>query len=295
LTLRNLEIFVAVCDVMNMTTAADKLFISQSAISQTISELERHYGVRLFERLSRKLYLTDAGEKLYGYAQHILGMNTDLELAMKTLGEAGSVRLGASVTIATYVLPSLITTFKRSSPALTFTVSGDNTEEIEKKLLADKVDLGLVEGELTAPSLVSTFFSDDDLTLICGTAHRFAALSAVEPRELAGEAFIVREPGSGTRRTFEDVMATHQLPWSALWECNSTDTIKEAVRAGLGIAVLPKIAVQRELRSKTLHALPIKGMDFHRTFKIAYHKNKYLTPALTEFIRFCTDAGSASN
>ena len=108
LTLRHFQIFVAVCDAMNMTAAANSLFISQSAVSQTISELEGHYEVRLFERLSRKLYLTQAGEKLLGYARHIIRMSKDAESEMRALNQNGIIRIGASVTIGASILPKLI-------------------------------------------------------------------------------------------------------------------------------------------------------------------------------------------
>jgi len=274
---------------MNMTTTAERFFISQSAISQTINDLEAHYDVRLFERLSRKLYLTSAGEKLYGYARHMIGMNADIEKEMKALTENGAIRIGASVTIATYVLPTLIAFFKQTNTNIDITVCEDNTNEIEKRLLSDKADIGLVEGEIVSPDVVSAFFSGDELTLICSHGHRFAGMPVIEPRELEKEDFIIREPGSGTRKTFEDAMTARGILWNEKWVCNSMDTIKEAVMAGLGVSVIPKIAAQNEIHTGKLCAKPVKDIRFSRTFKIAYHKNKYLTSAMKKFIDFCAD------
>ena len=145
MTLRHFNIFVAVCDKMNMTKAAEGLFISQSAVSQAISELEAHYGVRLFERLSRKLYITLAGEKLLSYARYIIKLNMELESDMKTLSEKGSIRIGASVTIGAYILPKLISKFEKVNSGTDIKVYEENTEKVEKMLLQDKIDMALVE------------------------------------------------------------------------------------------------------------------------------------------------------
>ena len=114
-TLRHFRIFVSVCDTMNMTTAAGSLYMSQSAVSQAIAELEKYYDARLFERLSRKLYLTGAGEKLLGYARHMLRMNMELEKDMNALQENSTIRIGASVTVGAYVLPGLVSAFKQEN------------------------------------------------------------------------------------------------------------------------------------------------------------------------------------
>jgi LysR family transcriptional regulator, transcriptional activator of the cysJI operon len=287
LTLRHFKIFVTVCDTMNMTMAAGTLFMSQSAVSQAISELEKYYNVRLFERLSRKLYLTAAGEKLLGYARHMIRMNADIEKDMKALNESGSIRLGASVTVGTTVLPRLVSAFRQTNPDTDVEVFEDNTEQIEKRLLTDKTDIGLVEGETTSSDIISTPFMEDELALVCGKNHRFACLSEIEPHELEKEDFIIRENGSGTRKTFEDIMTAHRLLWKATWTCNNADTIKAAVIAGLGISVISKRAVAKEVNSGELCIRDIGGMRFDREFKIIYHKNKYLTEQMKKFISLC--------
>lgn len=287
MTLRHFRIFVAVCDTMNMTLAAGSLYISQSAVSQAISELEGHYGIRLFERLSRKLFLTRAGEKLLGYARHIIRMSRDIENEMKTLSENGSIRVGASVTVGAYVLPGLVLAHQAIKPDIPVEVIEDNTKTIEEMLLLDKIDLALVEGETTSQEIVCEPFMEDELVLICSPAHRFAGARDIDPKELLGERFIVREKGSGTRKTFEDAMAANGLSWSEFWTCNNADTIKTAVEAGIGVSVLSCRAIQKESRSGSLCAVSIHGIQFRRRFKIIYHKNKYLTGHLRDFISLC--------
>lgn len=295
MTLRHFKIFVTVCDNMNMTSAAETLFMSQSAVSQAIAEMESHYDVRLFERLSRKLYLTQPGQKLLSYARHIIRMNAEVETDMKALHENASIRIGASVTIGANVLPQMVSRFNRLCPQIQIEVYEDNTEKIENRILRDQIDLGLVEGETASPDVINKAFMDDELVLICGANHRFAALPIVEPQELEQESFIIRERGSGTRKTFEDVMQKHSLTWNVTWTCNNADTIKMAVREGLGISVISKRAVESEAESGTILIKPVQGLAFQRKFKIIYHKNKYLTAPMERFIASCLERGPSDS
>ncbi len=288
MTLRHFKIFVAVCDKMNMTKASEILFISQSAVSQAISELESHYDVRLFERLSKKLYLSKAGEKLLSYARYIIKLNIELENNMKILHQNGSIRIGASVTVGAYVLPKLVSHFQGKNPQTDIEVYEENTEKIEKMLLHDEIDIALVEGETTNPDILNWPFMNDELILICGANHRFSKRSYVEPNELEKEKFIIREMGSGTRKTFEDKMTENQLTWKATWICNNTDTIKSAVAEGLGVSVISRYSVINELAADILCEVPIKDIKFKRKFKIIYHKNKYLTETMKSFIDLCS-------
>lgn len=285
MTLRHYKIFVTVCDTMNMTSAAEQLFMSQSAVSQAIAELEKHYGIRLFERLSRKLYLTQAGQKLLGYARHMIRMNAEVESDMKTLQKSATVRIGASITVGSCVLPKLAADFQKTNPLTKVEVVEDNTAKIESLILLDKIDLGLVEGETFSPDVICRPFMDDELVLICSPNHRFAAYPEVEPQKLEQESFIIREKGSGTRRTFENRMEEHHLTWRAAWTCNNTDTIKNAVAAGLGVSVISKRAVVNEVRDGSLFERRVKGIEFKRQFKLIYHKNKFFTEPMRQFTK----------
>lgn len=289
MTFRHLQIFITVCDLLNMTAAAESLFMSQPAVSQAISELEKHYGVRLFERLSRKLYLTHAGEKLLSYARHIIRLNMEAEKEMRTLNKEGLVRIGASVTVGAYVLPKLVSKFKKSNPQITVEVIVDNTERIEKFILQDQIDLALVEGGITSPDLIRRPLMEDELVLICSTHHRFATLPSVDPHEFEKEPFIGREKGSGTRKTFEEAMSGAELSWKTVWTCNNADSIKMAVAEGLGVSVLSKRAVENEVSSGLLCVKKIDGISFRRQFKLIHHKNKYLTEPMQKFIELCYD------
>lgn len=287
MTLHHYKIFLAVCDSMNMTAAAQSLFLSQSAVSQSIAEMERHYGVRLFERMSRRLYLTVAGEKLLRYANQIVRMDLEAEDNMKALHKDGSIRVGASVTIGAYVLPKLVSRFQQSRPGTEVFVAEENTQNIVSALLGGQLDLALVEGDVTSPDLVTLPFLSDEMLLICGPNHRFAGRSQIEPEELQQETFIVREKGSGTRKIFEDRMAEYSLSWREGWVCNNADTIRLAVQQGLGVSVISKLAAEKDAAAGRLCMIKVEDMQFVRWFKAVYHKGKYMSDAIKEMIALC--------
>ncbi|MDF2675950.1 MAG: transcriptional regulator, LysR family [Bacillota bacterium] len=287
MTFRHFKIFIAVCNTNNMTAAAKTLFMSQSAVSQAIAELEKYYDVNLFERLSRKLYITQEGEKLLNYALNITRMNTDLENDMKSLCKKGFIRIGASVTVGAYFLPQLITEFKKISPETEIIVFEDNTEKIELMILNSEIDIGLVEGEIVSSDIINEEFMDDELVLICGKNHEFSKLNIIKPFQLEQENFIIREKGSGTRKTFEDIMDKNNLSYKANWICNNADTIKLAVAEGHGISVISKLSVINEVKSNLLLEKKIKGIEFKRKFKLIYHKNKFFTEPINKLMDLC--------
>lgn len=287
MTLRHFQIFVAVCDQMNMTLAATHLYMSQSAVSQAIAELERHYELRLFERLSKKLYLTQGGQSLLGYARHILRLQLDAEEAMRHLSKGSKVRIGASVTIAATLLPALVCRIAKAQPQLPLDMVEENTAELEKWILHDQLDLAFVEGDIHASDLLCYPFAEDTLLLVCGPTHPLAGQAEVSTTQLMQENFILRELGSGTRQTFEDGMRRLALSWHSSWTCNNTESIKAALVAGLGISALSARSVAPELQNGTLSALHVPNLQFKRQFKLVYHKNKYITPAMQTVIGAC--------
>jgi Transcriptional regulator len=284
MTLRHFKIFVTVCDTMNMTAAGEKLYLSQSAVSQAVAELEKYYDTRLFDRLSKKLYLTQSGRKLLSYARHIVHMNEETELEMRMLQECGYIRIGASVTVCTCILPKIVAKFQKIKLNAKTEVYENNTENIENMLLQDQIDIGVVEGIIHSSDIITTPFMQDRLVLICGKQHRFHNRASVSITALENENFIIREPGSGTRNTFEEVMNSHHIRWHAGWTCNNTDTIKRAVAEGLGISVISERAVQNEIERGELIKLTVDNIEFLRDFTICYHKNKFLSEIMKQFI-----------
>jgi len=289
MTLRHLTIFLCVCDEGNMTAAGAKLYIAQPSVSQAIRELEKHYNVRLFERLGRKLFITLAGQKLITYARHIVHLSQEAEEAMAGIHHNGVIRIGASVTVGTCILNDIIVEFNKYSPRTKIIAAVNNTKIIEGMLLLDELDIGLVEGKIHSQGIISLPFMNDELVLVTGISHPFTQMSRVELADIDHVEFIVREEGSGTRELFESVMAIKCLNWQISGVYNNAETIKNFITAGLGISVMSRLAVEKEVQRNELAIVEVDGVTFKRQFSIVHHKNKFIVPILTDFIRMCLD------
>lgn len=287
MTLRHLNIFLTVCDAGNMTAAAEKLHIAQPSVSQAVAELEIYYDTKLFERLGRKLFITHAGQKLLTYARHILNLNKEAEEAMHEIHDKGVIRVGASVTVGTCILPQLLRKFAAGHAAAKVVSAVNNTKIIEDMILLDQVDLGLVEGRVHSPGIVVKPFMEDELVLVAAPAHLFAGRGQVEVRELEHKEFLVREEGSGTRELFETVLAERGISWKIAGVYNNAEAIKHAVTEGVAMTVMSKMAVQNEVKRKDLIAVSIEGVNLSRHFSIVHHKNKFISPLLNQFMQLC--------
>ena len=287
MTIRHLTIFITVADLGSMTAAAKALYISQPTVSQAITELEAHYGIKLFERFSKRIFITQNGSRLLSYARHITSLVNEMEQVIKNQEEIGSMTIGASLTIGECLLPALISTFTKKYPHFQINVIVKNTLDIEKLIALNTVDLAIVEGMVHSPDIFTTPFENDELTLVCDKEHPLYNVETVSRTELANISFIVREKGSGTRELFENAMSANEIKWRPAWECNGSDIIKSAALSGIGAAVISKRLVQNELNNGLLHSFQIEGIELKRKFSIAYHKNKYLTESMQNFISLC--------
>lgn len=287
MTIRHLKIFLTVCEEGGITRAGEKLFMAQPTVSYAIAELEKHYGTKLFDRISKRLYLTDAGTKLLPYAQHIVSMFNEIETGAWSTNQGGTLRIGTSITIGNCLLPGLLSAFKEQNPGVSVKVRVDNSKQIEQFVLENSIDLGLIEGVSHSAQLVNEAFKDDELVLLCAPGHRWAGLEAVPPEELVAEPFLMRERGSGAREVFESMLLLHDIQLEPIWESVSTQAILRAVEKGLGVTVLPLLLVEGSLREGTLVAKPIKGISLKRKFAIIYHRNKFITGPAANFIQQC--------
>lgn len=287
MTIRHLKIFVTVCEEGSITKAGKKLFMAQPTISFAVSELEKHYGTKLFDRISKRLHLTDAGGKLLPYAQHITSMFDEMEAGAHDWDSSGTLRIGTSITIGNCLLPGLLKAFAERRPGVNVKVQVDNSEKIEQSVLDNRIDLGLIEGAFPSPQLVSETFRDDELVLLCPPGHRWAKQKAVMPDELKGEPFLMRERGNGGREVLEGALLLHGIEIEPAWESISTQAIVRAVANGFGVAVLPLLLVENHLAQDTLITRPIEGISLNQKFTIIHHKNKFITGAMQEFIGLC--------
>ena len=287
MTIRHLRIFITVADLGSMTAAAKALYISQPTVSQAITELETHYGIKLFERLSKRLFITKNGARLLSYARHITSLVNEMEQVIKNPEELGCMTIGASLTIGECLLPALIRTFSTKYPHFQVNAIIKNTLDIENLIALNTVDLAIVEGMVHSADIIIEPFENDELALVCGKDHPLYNVKTVSPAAIADINFIVREKGSGTRELFENAMSANEIKWRPAWECNGSDIIKSAALNSIGVAVISRRLVQHELTNGLLHAFQIEGIELKRKFSLAYHKNKYLTESMQTFISLC--------
>lgn len=287
MTIRHLRIFIAVYDELSMTAAANKLFMTQPSISQAIKELEDYYGVLLFERLSRKLYVTESGEILYQYATHIIKLFDELEDDLKENAFQKKLNIGANYTIGIALVHKYIEKFKSLYPDSEIRVVVNNSSVLIKMLRKNKLDFALIEEVLNEPDLIEDCFYDDRIVIIAEPDHHLLAQEEVTVYDIIKEHLLLREKGAGVRNLFELKMSEIGLSFEPYWESTSTTALINAAKNKMGIAVLPFLLVKEHIVSGILKELKLKDIDLSRKLTIVYHKNKFLTTAMQDFIRIC--------
>ena len=274
MTIRHLKIFAAVAETGKMSAAADLCFITQPTVSQAIRELEEHYGVRLFERFSRKLYITEAGEQLLQYTRQVISQFDILETNMQGFRSGSQLRLGATITVGACLLSSILNDLKEQHPRLQIYSCVANTSLIEQKLLSSELDVALVEGTIQSPSLIAIPVVEDFLVLAMSNTHPLASRSKIHVSELSPYEFVIREKGSGTRRLFEDYMALHGIPFPIALEATCLDAIKNAVLYTGYLSAISVRLVEQEVLNGRIHIVRNLESDWNRSFFLVYHKDK---------------------
>nr|WP_317378203.1 LysR family transcriptional regulator [uncultured Faecalimonas sp.] len=277
MTIRHLKIFTAVADNGGMSRAAKKLHISQPSISQAIAELEKHYGVKLFERLSQKLYLTKEGELMLSFSRHILDSFEHMEEAMNQAVETTSLRIGCSVSVGTCLINDILDEADRKIPECQISVNVTNSSEIEREILNNEVDLGIVEGILKSKDLVITPVCEDEMVVVCGKSHWLATKERVTLEMLQGQPYISRESGSSERNQIEKMFEDHGVQLRRIFCSTNTEAIKKAVIRGRGIAVFSSRMIEEEKRKGEMIVLPLEEISVTRNINLVIHKNKYLS------------------
>ena len=280
MTIRHLKIFVEVAESGTMSAAAERCFISQPTVSQVIRELEEHYQVRLFERLSKKLYITDAGERLLTSARKVLEQFNLLETNMESSRAEEYLRIGATITVGACLLSSILNDMKQLHPKLNTYAYVANTSTIQEKLLHSELDVALVEGVISHPDLICIPVVDDFLVLAVANGHPLAREEQIRVEELAQYDFVMREKGSGTRKLFEDYLKEHGVPCRIAWEATCPDTIKSAILYNNCIAAVSVRLLEREVASGQVHIIRSMESDWNRSFFLVYHKDKYFSDAM---------------
>jgi len=284
-----MKIFVAVCDCGSVTVAADNLSLAQPAVSLAIKELEANYGIKLFDRISRKLFITEDGKVFLKYARQIISLLDEMENEVKDWDSLGVLRIGSSITIGTCFLPQYINRFSPKFPKVKIYVTIDNSSVIEEKILSAQLDFALIEGLIHSDSVVSQSFLEDELVLICGAHHPLSHTPEISLEELTKQTLILREKGSGTRELFDSTLLTQGINVIPAWESISTEAIISAVSSGIGVSILPYTLVKRDIDEQHLVRINITHTQFKRSLSIIHHKEKHLSKAACAFISLITD------
>ena len=288
MTLRHMKIFTTVYRCQSVTRAAQELHVAQPSLSVAIRELEEHYGVRLFERTGRNIIPTQAADALYSYAGHIVSLFDDMEKSMRNWDTLGVLRLGASITIGTHILPDLIRRYRAKMPELQIEAVVERSSGIERRLMDNEIDIGLLETQPEHPELLAVPFLRDELCAIVPPGSPLAAKETVTLQELAEHPFLMREPGSSVRQLLDACLSLLQLSVRPIWQSASTQAIVSAVGEGLGVSVLPRMLVARDAREEIVRMIPI-DKPLQRELNIVYHKRKFLTQNMQDFIALCRE------
>lgn len=283
MTLRSMEIFLTIAETGSMSKAAEKLMITQSSVSQVVLEIEKEYNVILFERFNHSLKLTTTGEEMLKYVKNILLLNRELTNVLEHESKNQRIRLGATVSVGSTVMEPIVKDMMKVYPKLEHSVFVANTKIIETMLLNNELDIGLVEGVVESPDLVVKTAIDDRMVLICANTHRFAGRKSISIRELDGEPLVVREEGSGTRFQLIDELNKHNIKPVIRWNSYGFEAIKDAVENGFGVSVISKRLVVDDVKEGKYWMCEINDCDFARSFKLVYHKDKYLTGTMKIF------------
>lgn len=284
MTLRHLRIYVAVCFHESITKAAQSLYLAQPAVSLAIKELEEYYGIQLFDRISRKLYLTESGKQFLDYASHIVSLFDTMETNVKNWNHLGNIRIGSSVTIGNFYLPKWVAEFEELHPDCSVSTIIENSAALEDFILKNEIDLAMMEGTIHHKEFISIPIKKDSLVLICSHEHPFAKRKFIHFKELENESFLLREKGSSSREIFDSLLLLHDVSIQRKGHSISTKGIAHMVSKNLCLSILPKMLLKEELKQNIVVEVPIHDIPLERTYTLIYHRNKYIPPLIQSFI-----------
>ncbi len=284
LTLRQLQVFNAVADKLSYTRAAETLFMSQPAVSMQVKQMEESIGLRLFEKLGKTIHLTEAGRELYQYVRTIFQELTEVEEILEAMKgvQSGRLRIAVASTV-NYFAPRALAGFHRRYPNISLKLEATNRRGLMNMLERNEVDLVLMGQPPENLDLDAEPFMDNPLVVIAPPDHPLATARRIELTRLAEEPFLMRESGSGTRLAMERFFREHDIPIRMGMEMTRNEAIKQAVRAGLGLAVVSRHSLELELETRKLVELDVVGFPIHRTWFMVQRKGKRLSPSAQAF------------
>lgn len=291
-SLRQLQVFVAVAQEKTITAASALLYLSKPAVSMAITELENQLGHKLFERVNNRLILNEHGRRLLPLADELLTRTDEITKVLNSDKElTGHLRIGASDTIGNQLVPFLLRDFRTESHHVDQTLVISNSQSIIDRILAFELDIGLIEGQgenkhyLENEDLKIVPWLSDEMCIVCTVDHPLARREEITLFDLENHAWLLRETGSGTREHFLSRLAPRLENWSVAFELRTTEAIINCAAAGLGLAYLSTLAARHAVANKRLHKLTLP-LDLRRQYWLVHHKSKYHSPLFERFLSF---------
>lgn len=286
-SLRQLEIFVAISRTASVSRAAEELSLSQSATSTALSELERQFDLQLFDRVGKSLRINETGLQLLPRAVELLDRAKEVEQLLQGHAGFGHMRIGATLTVGNYLATILVARFLQEHPESRIQLQVHNTQTIVQQIANHELDLGLIEGDCHHPDIVVEPWIADELVVFAAPDHPLAQQSKVSMAQLLNEPWILREKGSGTRETFDRAFHSMHAKLKIRLELEHTEAIKRAVESGLGIGCISRLALKDAFRRGSLVPLATPSLDLSRNFYFLWHRQKYQTTGMREFLALC--------
>ncbi|MFL9710844.1 LysR family transcriptional regulator [Methylobacillus sp. Pita1] len=286
-TLRQLEVFVAIARLENVSRAAEDLSLSQSAASTALAELERQFDCKLFDRMGKVLKLNELGRSLLPMAAAVLDRAAEIESILQGKSAFGLLKVGATLTIGNYLATLLIGSFMKQHRDCQVQLHVQNTNSIMQQVAMYDLDLGLIEGNCHHPDLQVEPWIEDELTVFCSPQHPLAKQGSASLEDILAESWVLREHGSGTRETFDHALRHHHSRLHVRMVLEHTEAIKRAVESGIGLGCISRLALKDDIARGNLVALATPELDLKRQFMFVWHKKKYQTAAVREFLNHC--------
>lgn len=286
-SLRQLEIFVAISRTESVSRAAEELFLSQSATSTALGEFERQFNLQLFDRVGKSLRINEAGQRLLPRAVELLDRAKEIEDLLDGHAGFGHMKIGATLTVGNYLATILVAKFLQEHPESRIQLQVHNTRTIVHQIANHELDLGLIEGDCHHPDIEVETWIADELVVFSAPDHPLAKQRKVSMEQLLQEPWILREKGSGTRETFDRAFHNHHARLNIRLELEHTEAIKRAVESGLGIGCISHLALKDAFRRGSLVPLATPSLDLGRYFYFLWHKQKYQTAGMREFLALC--------
>lgn len=286
-SLRQLEIFVAISRTESVSRASEVLSLSQSAASTALSELERQFDLQLFDRVGKSLRINETGQQLLPRAVELIDRAKEIENLLRGHAGFGHMKIGATLTVGNYLATILVARFLQEHPESRIQLQVHNTSSIVQQIANHELDLGLIEGDCNHPDIEVQPWVADELVIFSAPSHPLAKQRKVPMEQLLQEQWILREKGSGTRATFDRAFHNHHSELKIRLELEHTEAIKRAVESGLGIGCISRLALKDAFRRGSLVPLSTPCLDLGRFFYFLWHKQKYQTTGIREFLNLC--------